>query len=344
MSKRIITIPDLVRQKVAALGEEGSRWLAGLGDLIDELEQEWQVSVVGASLAGGSEAYIAQVSTNDGSQAILKVAIPESPGNTMLAHEITALTLANGHGYARLLRSDLSRRALLLEPLGTALKNLGYATKDQIALLCTTLQESWVRVPSASSLPIGTDAARWHAQFSSDLWEKLARPCSPRALDTALAFAEDRASAFDPQRAVLVHGDAHNGNALLNLSQTSQTSQTSQIPQHSLAQPSFKLIDPDGIVAEAACDLGVLMREWLDELLADPVSAGRERCAYLSDLTGVDRQAIWQWGFMQCMSTGLFLLHLGQEQAGSQMLKVAEAWSSRAIMKYSFHHQESPQM
>lgn len=316
MGKRIVTIPDLVRQKVVAMGEEGVKWLAGLGDLIEELEQEWQVSV-GECMAGGTEAYVAQARTGDGSQAILKIATPESPGNTVLANEITALTLAGGRGYVRLLRSDLGRRVLLLEPLGVMLKDLGYTSRDQIALICATLRESWVHVTSESRLPTGADIARWHAQFSTNLWEELARPCSQRALDAALSFTQERASAFDPESAVLVHGDAHNGNTLQKLSQDSQT------------HPSFKLIDPDGIVAEAACDLGVLMREWIDELLDDPVRAGRERCAYLSDLTGADRQAIWQWGFIQCMSTGLLLLRIGQEQAGRQMLKVAEEWSRK---------------
>src|SRR5579884_743270 len=252
MSKRIIVVPDLVRQKVAALGEEGARWLTGLGDLIEELEQEWQVSVIEESLADGSEAYVARVRTGDGSRAILKVAIPESAGNMGLANEITALTLAGGRGYVRLLRADLDRRALLLEALGVALKDLGYVTRDQIKMICATLRESWVHVSSASQLPTGADTARWHAQFSADLWEKLARPCSQRALDTALAFTQERASVFDPENAVLVHGDAHNGNTL------QQLSQDDRMP------PLFKLIDPDGIVAEAACDLGVLMREWLD--------------------------------------------------------------------------------
>jgi hypothetical protein len=36
MSKRIVTIPDLVRQEVAAMGEEGVKRLASLGDLIEE--------------------------------------------------------------------------------------------------------------------------------------------------------------------------------------------------------------------------------------------------------------------------------------------------------------------
>jgi streptomycin 6-kinase len=151
--------------------------------------------------------------------------------------------------------------------------------------------------------------------FIADLWEQLDRPCSEPALETALAFVLARAKAFDKDRAVLVHGDAHNGNTLQTLSRDSQ------------AQASFKLIDPDGLVAEATYDLGVLMREWIDELLADPVRLGRERCAYLSYLTGADTQAIWQWGVIQCWSTGLLLLRVGQKPLGIQMLKVAEAWT-----------------
>jgi hypothetical protein len=36
MRNRIIIVPDSVRQKVATLGEDGLRWLVGLGDLIGE--------------------------------------------------------------------------------------------------------------------------------------------------------------------------------------------------------------------------------------------------------------------------------------------------------------------
>jgi streptomycin 6-kinase len=311
MRNRIMIVPYPVRQKVTTLGAEGLRWLVGLGDLIGELEQEWQV-IVGPSLEGGSEAYVAQARTRDGSKVILKVAIPENNGNTVLANEITALTLADGHGYVRLLRSDLSRRALLLEPLGIPLRDLGYSTRAQIDIICTTLRESWVHISSGSRLPCGASMAQWLSKFIADLWKHLDRPCSQQALETALSFAQARAKAFDPESSVLVHGDAHNGNTLQNLSQT---------------QSSFKLIDPDGLVAEAAYDLGVLMREWIVELMADPVRLGRERCAYLSHLTGADTQAIWQWGFIQCMSTGLLLMRVGQEQSGIQMLKVAEAWT-----------------
>ena len=45
-------------------------------------------------------------------------------------------------------------------------------------------------------------------------WEELDRPCSERAVDHALACAAHRIEANDDERAVLVHGDVHQWNAL----------------------------------------------------------------------------------------------------------------------------------
>lgn len=177
MRNRDITVPNPVRQKVAILGAEGLKWLADLDDLIEEREQEWQM-IVGSILEGGSEAYVAQARTRDGAKVILKVAIPENNGNMVLANEVTALTVADGHGYARLLRSDLSRRALLLEPLGIPLKDLGYSTRAQIDIICTTLKASWVYISSGSQLPSRASVAQWLSKFIADLWENLDRPCS----------------------------------------------------------------------------------------------------------------------------------------------------------------------
>jgi streptomycin 6-kinase len=44
-------------------------------------------------------------------------------------------------------------------------------------------------------------------------------------------------------------------------------------------------------------------------------------------LTGEDPDAIWQWGFIERVSTGLLLLHTGGEAEGRDFLRVAEAWA-----------------
>jgi hypothetical protein len=67
---------------------------------------------------------------------------------------------------------------------------------------------------------------------------------------------------------------------------------------------------------------------WLSrELLEAPDTkrAARDRCASLSRLTAVDPDAIWDWGFMERVSTGLLALRVGREPLGNEMLAVAEA-------------------
>lgn len=132
----------------------------------------------------------------------------------------------------------------------------------------------------------------------------------------ALAFAETRGAAFDPGTAVLVHGDAHNANAL-------------RAPERGPARERFKLVDPDGLLAERAYDLAIPMREWSGELLGGDVARlGSERCGLLACLTGVGTGEIWEWGFVERVSTGLLATRVGAERLGGQMLAVAEAWAT----------------
>ncbi len=313
MDRQEIVVSEMMRQKVATLGETGEQWLMALPALVEEIAQDWQLEV-GESLLGGSEAFVARATTIDGFQAVIKVAMPPAEGNTVFASEITGLKLANGRGYVRLLRSDLDRRALLLEALGPSLQDMGLSSRAQIEIICATLRESWVRVPLDTGLFNEEKAAQWHTKFIGSLWQQLGEPCSRRAFETALLFTENRARAYDPATAVLVHGDAHSGNTLQTLTEGSGTR-------------SFKLIDPDGLAAGPACDLGVLMRDWLDELLPDPLKLGLERRDLLSRLTGADPQAVWEWGFIQTMSTGLLMLRIGATGQGRTMLQVVEAWS-----------------
>ena len=71
------------------------------------------------------------------------------------------------------------------------------------------------------------------------------------------------------------------------------------------------------------------MREWSEELLVgDAAKLGRERCARLARLTGVDPRAIWEWGFVERVSTGLLVTQVGTERLGREMLDVAEAWAT----------------
>jgi streptomycin 6-kinase len=303
-------VPPDVRSKALALGGEGARWLQRLGAVVEQLEREWQIDV-GPALAGGSDSFVAGATTRDGERAVFKLALP-GPGTP---HQIEALLRAGGHGYVRLLRHDADRQAMLQERLGPALAGLGLPVATQLEIICGALSSAW-QVPPDPGFTSGAAKARSLAAFIAATWRELDGPCSERAVARALSFAETREAAFDPAGAVLVHGDAHAANTLLD-------------PATRGAGAAFRLIDPDGLFAERACDLAVPMRGWSEELLAgETARLGRERCAQLSRLTGVGAQAIWEWGLIERVSTGLLALRVGREALGRELLAVAEAFAA----------------
>jgi streptomycin 6-kinase len=309
VSGRVVDVPVAVRQKALARGEEGRRWLRGLGHLIGELERSWGV-VVGHTLEGGSESYVATARPDSGHAAVVKLVMPPYEP---FAGEVRTLLAAEGRGYARLLNQDEDRHAMLQERLGPSLRESGLPVSARAEILCATLENAW-ETPAPPGLPSGKEKARWLSRFISATWEVLGRPCSRPAVEQALAFAASREAAFDPTVSVLVHGDAHDANALQALEGT---------------QKRYKLVDPDGLLAEPAYDLGILMREWSNELLSgDAARLGRERCAHLASLTGVDASAIWEWGFVERVSTGLLATRVGAVRLGREMLDVAEVWAA----------------
>jgi streptomycin 6-kinase len=311
MSGRVVDVPEAVRQKAMARGTEGRRWLDRLGHLIRELERDWEVTVE-STLRGGSESYVAAARTTAGEDAVVKIGMPPYAS---FASEVRTLAVAEGRGYVRLLDHDEERNAMLQERLGTSLREFWLSIPAQIDSLCATLQRAW-HVPVPAGVQSGADKARWLSEFIAATWEELNRPSPRRVIEQALAFAEIREAAFDPEAAVLVHGDAHSANAL-------------QASKHASAPARFKFVDPDGLLAEPAYDLAIPMREWSRELLnGDTARLGRKRCAYLSHLTGVDSRGIWEWGFVERVSTGLLMIKVGADRMGKEMLDVTEAWAS----------------
>jgi streptomycin 6-kinase len=154
-------------------------------------------------------------------------------------------------------------------------------------------------------LPTGAVKAGWLADFIARMWEELDRPCSREAVGHALACAARRAGAHRDETAVLVHGDIHQWNALE-------------------AEDGFKLVDPDGLLAEPEYDLGVIMRE-------DPLDGDlRARARWLAQRAGLDEEAIWEWGVAERVSTGLLATRVGLQPVGREMLAAADRLAETA--------------
>jgi streptomycin 6-kinase len=285
-----------VRNKALAAG--AAQWLDDLPGLLACLERDWSIAV-GRPYADATEAFVAEVTLEDGTPAVLKLHVPRA--GAAARHEITVLRLVHGDGCARLLRSDEARGALLLERLGRSLHELAVPMRQRHEILCSAAERAWRPAPGCG-LPTGAEKGRWLADFITTTWAELGRPCSERAVDYALACAARRVDAHDDERAVLVHGDVHQWNALA-------------------AGGGFKLVDPDGLLAAAEYDLGVIMREDPLELLHGDA---RERARWLALRCGLDAAAIWEWGAVERVSTGLLCTKVGLQPVGREMLAAAD--------------------
>lgn len=293
----MIEVSDAVRNKARAAGV--GDWLERLPALVSSLEDDWSITV-GRPHIGGSEAFVAEATRAGGAPAILKVLMPGT-GNES-SNEATVLRIVGGGGCPALYRYDPDRAALLMERLGRSMFELGLPLSRRLEILCDTAARIWRPAPDCG-LPTGAEKARWLAEFVARLWEELDHPCSEQAIEHALAAARRRERAHRDERAVLVHGDVHQLNALQS-------------------DGGFKLVDPDGLLAEAEYDLGVLMRGDPVELLdGDPF----ERACRLAARTGLDPVATWEWGVVERVSTGLLCTQIHLQPLGRDTLRAAEA-------------------
>ena len=292
----MIELAEVVRNRAIAAGAE--RWIEELPELVASLARDWSIEI-GAQFDEGTEAFVAAAVMADGRQAILKVLVPRSAG--VADHEATVLRLAAGNGCPLLYGDDPDRGALLMERLGPSLFRLGLPYEQRLPILCDAASMIW-RQANDSGLPTGAEKAAWLIGYIAETWNELDNPCSERTIEHALACAQRRLDSHDEERAVLVHGDVQQWNALS-------------------AGDGFKLVDPDGLLAEPEYDLGVILREDPDEpLAADPEATSR----WMAERCGLDADAIFEWGVVERVSTGLSAIRIGLQPVGSQMLTVAD--------------------
>ena len=110
------------------MGAEGTAWRPALPEVLAALEHDWSITI-GRGLPGGSASFVARARRADGSSAVVKVAV----SGEGWPEQVATLERAAGRGYVRLLRSDLDRRAVLLEDLGPSLATRGRSVPTSCA-------------------------------------------------------------------------------------------------------------------------------------------------------------------------------------------------------------------
>jgi streptomycin 6-kinase len=130
--------------------------------------------------------------------------------------------------------------------------------------------------PTAADWGLGFDRCRAHfgggpGPFPSKLFE-----------EAESLYAELLNTSSPP---TLLHGDLHHGNIL------------------AATRAPWLAIDPQGVVAEPAYEVGALLRNPLPQLLSlpDPVRTTERRIAQLSEELGLDRARVRGWALSQAL-------------------------------------------
>lgn len=302
----------------------GVHWETRLPDVLAACERQWGVSPEEA-ISRRVTSQIFRVTVR-GRDAVLKVA----PPGEHLTQQANVLERASGQGYAYLFERDDDLGALLMEQLGASLDERGHALfaewsdaeilakfggTDLVRPLVDTLQVAWTLPQDLAPFPDEAThkAAQLRALIDSLAVRVGAAELHSRALERARLYAEQRLSVREVSRLVLCHGDPHPGNLLAVRS-----------PRPGAAS-GYVWVDPDGFLCEAEYDLGVVLRGFNRLILAaqDPVVALRGWCAVLADLTATDAEAIWQWAFIERVSSGLYLIDQGFTEQGQRYLRAA---------------------
>ena len=273
------------------------------------VRDRWSIEL-GASYGGGTAGYVAKAVGPDSTPCVVKIAMPlDIDERDAVQRAVAVHELAAGAGCARLLHVDLDASVLVLEQLGPNLDELGLDVTTIVDTITATLQAFWrplEEIEHRTQFPSGAEKARWHARHLETWWQRLGHPCDRRGVDRALDYCEQRAAAFDPDRAVLLHGDAHGWNTV------------------KAGPGAYKFVDPEGLWGEPEIDLSVPMREYNEPLLAgDTKRLTWARAERLASMCNVEVEAVWQWGFIERVSTGFVNLH-DFEDGDRSFLEVAE--------------------
>ncbi len=306
-----IQLTDATQRRAELLGTPGQVWTQELPHKVKEALNQYGLTFLTA-VEGGSESYLALAQDCTGIQRILKVLMPS---DAYVSAEIAGLQAANGRGYVRILEADASKNIVVMERLGSPIAESGLSVQAQMSQVTRALQESWQADTDGQELVPGERKADWLENHLRHTPGKIGMKFDPKSIHQALDLIENRRAVWQRPEFVLAHGDPHEYNTLAVSNEQAG---------------DYRLVDPDGMLFEAAYDLGILLRNWIDTYQqADPAGELLRRAIWLSEETAVEKNAIISWGLVEIVSTGIHLAELGYVGEAKDYLQLGEAVATR---------------
>ena len=292
------------KRLVRALGEtapEGDDWLAKLPEVAHGAVAQRELTVERVQVPGGRSSLVVLVRTADGTPAVLKLA----PRRARPESERAALAHWGGLGAVRLLEpaSGATEGVLLLERLHPDVSVRSLPEAKALLEAAGTLRRLWVDPPDGHGFE--TVAERTERQARAMRASAAADPEVAPLVEAALAAREELLAAPPEHR--LLHGTFRQSKVLSG----------ERVP--------WLAVGPDPVVGEHAFDLARLVRDRVEDLIAQASGATttRRRVKRLAESLEVDRERLSGWTLFRAVESGVRARRVGREQDAELLLEFA---------------------
>ncbi|MBD0422278.1 aminoglycoside phosphotransferase family protein [Streptomyces sp. NPDC052309] len=290
------------RRLVRALGEtapDGDGWLERLPGTVRQAVALRGLTVERVQVPGGRSSLVLLVRTADGTPAVLKLA----PRRARPECERAALAHWNGRGAVRLLEPFTTEGELLLERLHPDVSVRSLPEAKALLEAAGTLRRLWVEPPAGHSFE--SVAERTARQAAAMRAGAEADPEAAPLVDAALAVRDELMA--EPPEDRLLHGTFRQSKVLAG----------DRMP--------WLAVGPDPVVGEPAFDLARLVRDRVEDLIAQTSgpSTTRRRVKRLAESLEVDQERLRGWTLFRAVESGVRARRVGREQDAELLLEFA---------------------
>ncbi|MEU9522153.1 aminoglycoside phosphotransferase family protein [Streptomyces sp. NPDC048224] len=290
------------RRLIRAFGETapgGDDWLATLPDAVERAVAVRELTVERVQVPGGRSSLVVLVRTADGAPAVLKLA----PRRARPESERAALAHWDGRGAVKVREEAVEEGVLLLERLHPDVSVRSLPEAKALLEAAGTLRRLWVEPPVSHAFETvaertGRQAEAMRAGAAGDA------EVAP-LVDAALAVREELLAGPPEER--LLHGTFRQSKVLAG----------DRVP--------WLAVGPDPVVGESAFDLARLVRDRVEDLIAQPSGASttRRRIKRLAESLEVDQERLRGWTLFRAVESGVRARRVGRERDAELLLEFA---------------------
>ncbi|MFC7813481.1 MULTISPECIES: aminoglycoside phosphotransferase family protein [unclassified Streptomyces] len=291
------------RRLVRALGETapaGDDWLEKLPGAAERAAESRDLDVERVQVPGGRSSLVVLVKRADGTPAVLKLA----PRRARPESERAALAHWGGLGAVQLLdEAARTEGVLLLERLHPDVSVRSLPESKALLEAAGTLRRLWVEPPVGH--PFETVAERTGRQAEAMRAGALTDPEVAPLVDAALGVRGELLDGAPEER--LLHGTFRQSKVLAG----------DRMP--------WLAVGPDPVVGESAFDLARLVRDRVEDLVAQPSGASttRRRIKRLAESLEVDQERLRGWTLFRAVESGVRARRVGRERDAELLLEFA---------------------